>query len=92
VLEGAPTFENYVAPLLASKCTGCHGELATGGLNMLTYADLMNGSANGPIVVPGDASSSILYEVQSAGKHFSNLTAEELELVKQWIDAGAPEN
>jgi hypothetical protein len=52
----------------------------------------MNGSANGPIVVPGDASSSILYEVQSAGKHFSNLTAEELELVKQWIDAGAPEN
>ncbi|HEX5807998.1 MAG TPA: NapC/NirT family cytochrome c [Anaerolineales bacterium] len=91
VLEGAPTFENYVAPLLASKCTGCHGELATGGLNMLTYADLMDGSANGPVVVAGDASSSLLFEVQSTGKHFANLTAEELELIKQWIEAGAPE-
>jgi hypothetical protein len=24
-------------------------------------------------------------------KHFFNLTSEELDLVKQWIDAGAPE-
>lgn len=90
-LEGAPTFENYVGPLFATKCTGCHGDLATGGLNMLTHANLMEGSANGPVIVPGDSEGSILFQIQSAGGHFANLSAEELEIVKQWIDAGAPE-
>ena len=89
--SGTPTFETYAGPLLMTKCTGCHGELATGGLNMLTYADLMKGSSNGPIVIPGDSANSILFQVQNAGGHFANLTPEELEIVKQWIDAGALE-
>jgi nitrate/TMAO reductase-like tetraheme cytochrome c subunit len=89
--SGTPTFDNYVGSLFASKCTGCHGELATGGLKLLTYADILKGSANGPIIKPGDSANSVLFQVQSTGKHFANLTAEELEVVKQWIDAGAPE-
>jgi NapC/NirT cytochrome c family, N-terminal region/Planctomycete cytochrome C len=89
--DGPPTFETYVGPLLATKCTGCHGDLATGGLKMLTYADLMRGSSSGPVIVPGDSANSLLYQIQSAGGHFANLTPEELEFVKQWIDAGAPE-
>ena len=89
---GDPTFETYVGPLFATKCTGCHGELATGGLNMLTYASLMDGGSSGPVIIPGDAAGSILFQVQSAGGHFSNLTSEELEIIGQWIDAGAPEN
>lgn len=88
---GAPTYENYVNALAVAKCTGCHGDLATGGLNMLTYKGLMEGSANGPVVVPGDAAGSVLYQVQSAGGHFANFTTEELAIIKQWIDAGAPE-
>jgi hypothetical protein len=91
VLEGTPTFENYVGPLFATKCTGCHGELATGGLNMLTYADLMKGGANGPVIIPGDSAGSTLFQLQSVGEHFANLTSEELEIIKQWINAGAPE-
>jgi hypothetical protein len=90
-LDGAPTFENYVGPLVAIKCTGCHGELATGGLNMLTYVELMKGGAKGPVIVPGDSSNSLLLQIQSTGEHFANLTAEELDFVGQWIDAGAPE-
>jgi nitrate/TMAO reductase-like tetraheme cytochrome c subunit len=86
-----PTFESYVGPLFATKCTDCHGDLETGGLNMLTYADLMKGSSNGPVIIPGDSAHSVLFQVQSAGGHFANLTAEELEIVKQWIDSGAPE-
>ena len=88
---GSPTFENYIGPLLAAKCTACHGDLATAGLNMKTFADLMKGSSNGPVVVPGDSANSKLFQVQSAGGHFANLSAEELEIIKQWIDAGAPE-
>ena len=88
---GSPTFETYAGPLFVAKCTGCHGDLATGGLNMLTYESLMDGSSNGPVIVPGDSASSVLFQVQSAGGHFANLTDEELEIIKQWIDAGAPE-
>ena len=87
---GSPTFETYAGPLFVAKCTGCHGDLATGGLNMLTYESLMDGSSNGPVIVPGESASSILFQVQSAGGHFANLTDEELEIIKQWIDAGAP--
>ena len=90
--DGPPTFETYVGPLLVTKCTGCHGDLATGGLNLLTYQSLMEGSANGPVIVPGNSAKSVLFQVQSAGGHFANLTAEELSILQQWIDAGAPEN
>ena len=91
VLTGAPTYDNYVGPLLTTKCAGCHGDLATGGLNMLTYAGIMKGSSNGPVIVPGDSTNSIIFQIQSTGKHFANFTTEELEIIKQWIDAGAPE-
>jgi nitrate/TMAO reductase-like tetraheme cytochrome c subunit len=87
----APTFDSYVGPLVAVKCSACHGDLASGGLNMLTYAGLMKGGSNGPVIVPGDTANSILFQVQSTGNHFANLTPEELDIVKQWIDSGAPQ-
>ena len=90
-LSGEPTYENYVGPLVKVKCAACHGDLATAGLNMLTYAGMMEGSSNGPVIVPGDSANSKLFQVQSAGGHFANLTPEELEVIKQWIDAGAAE-
>jgi hypothetical protein len=58
---------------------------------MLTYAGIMKGGSDGPIIALGDSANSKLFQIQSAGGHFANLTAEELEIIKQWIDAGAPE-
>lgn len=89
--DEAPTFETYAGPLFATKCTGCHGELATGGLSLLTYEDTLKGSEDGPVIIPGDPVDSVLVQIQSEGKHFANLTAEELDLIEQWIEAGAPE-
>lgn len=86
-----PTYENYAGPLFETKCATCHGDLASGGLNLLTYENLMRGGAGGPAIVPGDSANSVLFQVQSAGKHFAKLTSEELEIIKQWIDTGAPE-
>jgi hypothetical protein len=88
---GTPTYESYVEPLVTAKCSGCHGDLATAGLNMLTYEGLMKGGEDGPVIVAGNSAGSRLVQVQSTGKHFANLTAEELETIKQWIDGGAPE-
>jgi len=86
-----PTYENYAGPLFETKCSACHGDLASGGLNLLTYENLMKGGSDGAVIVPGDSANSVLFQIQSEGKHFAKLTSEELEIIKQWIDSGAPE-
>ncbi len=94
VLPAVPenlTFDNFIGALFASRCTVCHGENPSAGLSFLTYTDALKGSANGPVIVPGDSANSLTIQVQS-GDHFANFSAEELELLKRWIDAGAPEN
>lgn len=88
--SAALTYDAVIGPLFATKCSACHGTAASGGLNLTTYAALMKGGKDGPVIIPGDAANSLLVKIQSA-KHFLNLSAEELDLVKRWIDAGAPE-
>ena len=87
-----PTFDTYVGPLFAAKCTACHGEDSPQkGLDLSTYAGVMKGGDSGPAIVEGDSAGSHLVEVQS-GSHFATFSAEELDVIKIWIDAGAPEN
>lgn len=88
---GDPTFDANIGPLFEAKCTMCHGATASAGLSLLTYAETLKGGTSGPAVIPGDSASSLLVQVQS-DRHFATFTAEELEIVKRWIDAGAPEN
>jgi cytochrome b subunit of formate dehydrogenase len=85
----ALTWNGYVSTLLQTKCAACHGQAA--GLSFEAYADALKGSRNGPVIVPGDSASSKLMAIQSSGAHPGQLSAEELARVKQWIDAGAPE-
>lgn len=81
-----------VAPIFAARCGMCHSAtLATNGLNLSTYADALKGAQDGPVIVPGDAASSKLIAIQSKGDHLGQLSAEELALVKSWIEAGALE-
>lgn len=87
-----PTWENSIGVLLQARCSSCHGVRAMGGLNISTYEGLMEGGASGPVVVPGDSTNSVLVQVQQAGNHPGQLTAEDLARVIAWIDAGAPEN
>jgi mono/diheme cytochrome c family protein len=88
---GSLTYEYNIAPLLAARCTMCHqGDNAPDGLVLTSYAGLIKGNKDGAVIVPGDSADSELIKVQSE-KHFANLTAEELDLFKQWIDAGAIE-
>jgi len=87
---GTPTFDANIGPLLAAKCTVCHGTNASAGLDFTTYATAMKGGEDGPVIIAGDSQGSKLVQVQS-GAHFAKLSEEELELVKQWINAGAPE-
>ncbi|HMZ08418.1 MAG TPA: NapC/NirT family cytochrome c [Anaerolineales bacterium] len=92
-LTGDPTYENYIGALFTVKCTGCHteGDAAPEGLDLSTYAAIMKGSENGPVIIAGDSTNSLLVQIQSAD-HFANFTLDELNNVINWIIAGAPEN
>jgi formate dehydrogenase gamma subunit len=83
---------DQVAPVFAAECGTCHSAaVATYGVSLATYADAMKGGQDGPVIVPGDSAGSVLIQVQSQGGHPGQLTPQELELVKAWIDSGAPE-
>ncbi|MEK7440911.1 MAG: NapC/NirT family cytochrome c [Chloroflexota bacterium] len=87
--SAALTYDASIKATL-DKCTACHGEAAAGGLNVSTYTLLMKGGTSGAAIVPKDSAKSKLVEVQS-GQHFMTLSADELAVVKKWIDAGAVE-
>ena len=65
------SFSAEVQPILDDSCLECHnstGEgLAASGLSVIDYADVMKGTALGPVVVAGSRLSSALYLVV-AGK------------------------
>src|SRR5574341_539463 len=90
-VAGSPTYEANLASLFTSKCGACHnGTALAGGMDLTTYAGVMKGGKDGAVILPGDSAGSKLMQVQST-QHFVNFSAEELALVKQWIDAGALE-
>jgi hypothetical protein len=84
------TWDNAVGAILQNQCSTCHGALASGGLNLSTYADAIKGGQSGAIILPGDGANSVFVIVQS-GDHFGKLTSEELAQVVEWINAGALE-
>ena len=90
--EEGPTFDGQIGPLFAERCTACHNSsIATGGLALETYNLAMVGTSDGPVILPGDAESSLLIQRQREG-HFATLTEDELQMVIDWINQGAPEN
>lgn len=91
--SGGPlTYTEAIKPLFDGRCSSCHGTAAIEGLDLTTYAGAMAGSNNGPVINPGDPEGSLLVQKQTdTMPHFGQLTKEELQLVIDWIEAGAPE-
>jgi len=79
-----------VQAILKTKCGACHGDTATAGLNVNTYASLMKGGASGPVVIAKDADKSVLLTKVASG-HAAQFSVDELNTIKAWIDAGATE-
>ena len=88
---GALNYTETIGPLLQARCGSCHGQSGLQGLNLTTYDDALRGGNDGPVIIPGDPENSILVQKQSGDMpHFGQLTPEELDVVIQWIQAGAP--
>lgn len=90
------SFANDILPILESRCLNCHGgERIQEGLSIKTYAELMAGSSNGPVVVPGDADGSLLVELvvsQEMPKRGPKLTPPQVQLITDWVNQGALDN
>ena len=75
---------------LFGKCTECHTAGGSEGLDLTSYQSIMKGSQDGAVIVPGDPTSSLLVQKQSA-PHSKNFTSDELARIVQWIKDGALE-
>lgn len=92
----AVSFVNDVLPIIESRCVNCHGgRRIEEGLLMRTYEEIMAGSDNGPVIVPGDVDNSKLVELvasQEMPKRGPKLTPPQVQLIADWVAAGAPNN
>jgi cytochrome b subunit of formate dehydrogenase len=83
-------WEGSLSVVLDQRCSACHG--GSGGLTVTSYADLMKGGKDGPVIIPGDPDNSLIVQKISGGTHPGKLSADELNALKNWIKAGAPQN
>ncbi len=90
------SFANDVQPLFEQYCVRCHGDSkADEGLNLLTYASTMAGSDFGEVIVVGDPDNSLLAQMMVNGempKRGAKPNAQEIQLILDWIKAGAKDN
>lgn len=94
--SSVPSFAADVKPILDEKCTACHGKM--GGWDATSYETVMKTGDHAPVVKPGDASSSLLAQkiqgTQTQGTSMppgSKLSDAEIQVILNWIAAGAPE-
>jgi mono/diheme cytochrome c family protein len=91
-------FAMDLQPLFADRCFDCHGEKKQeSGLRLDGREFALKGGDHGPALVPGKSAESLVVQVL-AGVHADiaqmprkkdKLTAEQIGLVRAWIDQGA---
>jgi len=88
------TYEETFKPMIDGRCVYCHsGREPEGGLDLSSYELLFADREGGPAIVPGDPGASLLIQRQSTqAEHFGQLLSDELQAIRDWIAAGAPQN
>jgi hypothetical protein len=96
------SYEQDVVPIFENKCLPCHlppdgRGYVESGLDMNSYASIIEGTAYGRVVVPGDSRHSILNmlveeRVDDSIRTPHPLTTEEIETLRLWVDQGANNN
>src|SRR5438445_1944068 len=94
-------FEKEILPILKNNCLACHNKTTTKAeLILETPHDILKGGESGKVVVPKRSGESLLLKIASHQVkpmmppknnkvQASDLTPEELGLIKLWIDQGA---
>lgn len=93
----AKFFEAKVYPIFQSRCVSCHGpEKQKGELRLDTAEGINKGGENGPLLVAKASADSTLFKLITKPKGDPDimpakgdpLTADEIAIIKSWIDAG----
>jgi WD40 repeat protein len=94
-------FEKEILPILKNNCLACHNQTkAKADFVLETPQTILKGGESGPAIIPGNSSESLLFKLASHQDkpvmppkdnkvNASDLTPEQLGLVKLWIDQGA---
>lgn len=98
-------YATQIQPIFNASCNpGCHDgtNAFVPGLKLTSYEDVIKGSNNGPMIVPGDANGSLLIwkleGVTESGAAVSGsrmpfgkapLDAAKIQWIKDWINEGA---
>ena len=92
-------FEKKVRPLLAKRCSECHGRTkAGGGLSLVSAKGWTKGGESGLAIIPGKPDESLLIDainyrtlemppIDKGGQ----LPAEEIAVLTKWVAMGAPD-
>jgi hypothetical protein len=104
-LFGQIDYPQDIQPIFNNHCLECHtGSNGSGALKLNSYDDVMEGSSNnGPIVIPFNADSSLLYRVLlpmpvtvpnepiccQMPKNADPLSFEQINIIQDWINEGA---
>jgi hypothetical protein len=97
-----PDFDRDVRPVLADHCFACHGPDASrrkAGLRLDRREDVFRARSGEAAVVPGSPDGSLLWarvrsqtapDAMPPRKFGKPLSAEQLRLLRRWIECGAP--
>ncbi|MCB0493303.1 MAG: hypothetical protein KDC93_12900 [Cyclobacteriaceae bacterium] len=97
--DSVNVFQDIINPILIEKCTPCHTETQKkGGLDLTSWEGITNGGDNGPAIKPNKPLDSELFiRITLPQEHVkfmpiksSPLTYGEIQLIKWWIEEGAP--
>jgi hypothetical protein len=90
-------FARDIEPIFAAHCVSCHGtKKAAGQLRLDGKQAAMKGGISGAVILPGNAKASILLARLTGSDGQAKmpmggdpLNPAQIELIRQWIDAGA---
>ncbi len=89
------TYDDHIRPLLENKCFSCHNpDKKKGGLELTSYAGLMNGGSGGAVVDAGNPQGSRLWTCSAKKEEpfmppeGAPLDAKDLTLLSRWIAGG----
>jgi mono/diheme cytochrome c family protein len=93
------SFKVDIVPIFQFRCIDCHG--TDGGYDASTYRLIINSGDHGPAVIAGDPDASLLIQ-KLLGTHEEGdlmpppplrpLSEEQIQLIVDWVAAGAPDN
>jgi len=99
-VQEAAVYTDIIQPILQQRCQSCHGaKKKEGDFALHTLEMLMRGGESGKAITPGTADESELYrrlilpmgdEERMPPKGRTPISADQIELIAWWIDAGAP--